>query len=81
MLPRFQVSRAAEEQVLHCFSGLRTKFAKFSFQKYLRRPAVTGRGPSHPQRRRPTVTLAPWPESLAVFDGGEQMLVEGSRLR
>ena len=40
------VSRAAEEQVLHCYSGLRVNFAKFSFQKYSQRPAVTRRGPS-----------------------------------
>ena len=32
--PRFQVSRAAEEQILHCFSGLSENFAKFSFHKY-----------------------------------------------
>ena len=49
--PRFQVSRVVEEQILHCFSGLRANFAKFSFQKYPRRPAITRRGPSH--------TLAP----------------------
>ena len=30
--PRFQVSLVAEEQLLHCFSGLRANFAKFSFQ-------------------------------------------------
>ena len=45
--PRFQVSRAAEEQILHCFSGLRANFAKFSFQKYPQRPAFTRRGPGH----------------------------------
>ena len=63
--PIFQVSRAAEEQVLHCFSGLRAKFAKFSFQKYSQRPTITRRGPSHSQR--PAFTLAPWPsESLRL---------------
>ena len=50
--PRFQVSRAAEDQSLHCLSGLRANFAKFSFQKYQQRPAITRSGQSH--------TLTPW---------------------
>ena len=55
--PRFQVSRAAEDQILHCLSGLRANFAKFSFQKYPQRPAITRRGQSH--------TLTPWPVTQA----------------
>ena len=31
--PRFQVSRAAEDQILHFLSGLRANFAKFFFPK------------------------------------------------
>ena len=74
------VSRAAEEQVLHCYSGLRVNFAKFSFQKYswqrpavtrrgpslnhLQRPAVTRRGPSHSGLRSPC--YSPRPDSLAA---------------
>ena len=41
--PRYQVSRAAEDHILHCLSGLRANFAKFSFQKYPQRPAITRR--------------------------------------
>ena len=55
--PRLQVSRAAENQILHCLSGLRANFAKFSFQKYPQRPAITRRGQSH--------TLTPWPVTQA----------------
>ena len=38
-------------------SGLRANFAKFSFQRYPQRPAITGRGQSH--------TLTPWPVTQA----------------
>ena len=55
--PRFQMSQAAEDQNLHCLSGLRANFAKFSFQKYPQRPAITRRGQSH--------TLTPWPVTQA----------------
>ena len=47
MLLRFKVSLAAEEHVLHCFSGLIANFAKFSFWKDNRRPAATCRGQPH----------------------------------
>ena len=55
-MPGFQVSQAAEERVLHCFSVLRLNFAKFSFQKYSRWPAVTRLLPSLSHSQRPTVT-------------------------
>ena len=48
---------SAEDQNLHCLSGLRANFAKFSFQKYPQLPAITCRGQSH--------TLTPWPVTQA----------------
>ena len=54
-VPMFQGSRAAEERVSYCFSGLRN-FGKFSFQKYSWWPAVTRLRPSLSHLQRPAVT-------------------------
>ena len=66
--PRFQVSRAAEDQILHCLSGLRANFATFSFQNYPQRPAITRRGQSH--------TLTPWPPHLVAKHEGDARALE-----
>ena len=64
-LPRLQVLQAAEEQILHCFSGLSANFAKFSFQKY-QLPAITSSCQSHTMTScKPTAIQKP--QSVCQF--------------
>ena len=61
-VPRFQRSRAAEERVLHCFSGLRVNSSKVLFSKL----ESTRSGPPSLASARPWVTCSGQPSLVAA---------------